>query len=209
MTTGWIRHQRWRQLHGDYGLAAGLPALEPAYDLVLGGAGWLRQHSGGGPGGLRTATAPAQVSTAAGLLACLRLRLSHPHGCFFGVLHAGAEFAGHMNALEHAVAADCHAASQAMPEELQGAQQPISTRGGGSRAGKLVLSTARVPMDTLQAASSPGEEAVWLGSRDVFTSRRRKPQVFGHTCSAQRTVTRREAVAHGMPYALVTIRWAY
>ena len=203
MTTGWIRHQRWRQLHSDYGLASGLPGLEPPYDLVLGGAGWLQQCSGSSHDSLPSATAPVQVSTAAGLLACLRLRLSHPHGCFFGVLHAGTEFAGHMVALEHAVAADCRNASQTMPEEPQGVQS--STMRGRSRARRLVLTTARVPMDTLRTASSPDDEAVWLGSRAVSASRRRRPRVEPST---QRTMTRRETVAHGIPYALVTIRWA-
>ena len=206
MATGWIRHQRWRQLHDDYGVATGIPGLEPRYDLVLGGAGWLRQHNNTSSIHAETGVPDrAEAPTAVGLLACLQLRLSYPDGCFFGVLHAGIEARGHLKALEDAVEADRHVGDEATASEIAKEQQSSATETRSRKARGFVLTIVRVPMQTLQVASLPNEQEVWLGSRDVSTRCRRKPQIHPST---QRIVTRREVVANGMPYALVAIRWA-
>jgi hypothetical protein len=210
MTTGWIRHQRWRQLHGEYEPAVGMtePTSEPRYDLILGGVGWLRETSSAFMPGTNRGTnhrgskrprrgvVAAPVSAAAGLLACLRTRLSYPHGCFYAVAHAGPDGMDTLSCLERAVVDDC-AADTARGTGLSPLGPAAARRGG------FALSITRAPMETLKVASSPSGEQVWLGSRDAAAAARRSSAAAG-----PRRSTRREAVANGMPYALVAVRWA-
>ena len=176
MTTGWIRHQRWRQLHGEYEPAgAGMPASARHFGLILGGAGVLTETNDYADAVGRPKS--RAVGAVRGLLACLRVRLAFPHGCFCGVAHAGPDGAERLAALKRAVAAD----------------------GDGS----FTLSVTRAPMETLRVASAPAEEVVWLGSREASRNRKR-----AHEGQPQQRSSRRETVAGGMPYALITIRWA-
>lgn len=216
MTTGWIRHQRWRQLHDEHILATGMPCSEPRYDLILGGAGWLRHQTSNGivaPPALRRANHCAtdaklgittQALAAIGLLACLRMRLSQPNGRFYAVVHVDAEAREQLKALEHAVALDGLVAGEAaIPVDRP--REHADLLSSGKARDVFALDITRVPMETLQLASSPENEVVWLGSREASAWRQRKPLVEP---ASQRTVTRREVVANGMPYALVIIRWA-
>ena len=176
MSTGWIRHQRWRQLHDEYEPAgAGMPTSARQFGLILGGAGVLIETNDytdavGRPNS-------RAVGAVRGLLACLRVRLAFPHGCFCGVAHAGPDGAERLASLERAVAADAD--------------------------GSFTLSVTRAPMGVLKAASAPAEEVVWLGSREAIRNRKRS-----RAGQPGRRSNRREAVAGGLPYALITLRWA-
>lgn len=212
MTTGWIRHQRWRQLHDEHILATGMLCSEPCYDIILGGAGWLRpqtRDSTCGRSALRHATGAKQritpqASTAMGLLACLRMRLSQPNGCFYAVVHIDPEAQEQLKALEDVVALDgLVTGSAATPVDRP--RDHAGVNSGREARNVFALAITRVPMETLQVASSPNDEVVWLGSREAAVWRQKKAQVAP---LSQKAVTRREVVANGMPYALVSIRWA-